>query len=97
MRLQSRECGPGAILLTLVFGMALSVVGMFGRLAAAQAAPQQTQAASEKPVQTDDLQRSANLDTYKLLADTGASRGENIYFFKCWMCHNQYAKDRSLS
>jgi mono/diheme cytochrome c family protein len=92
MRLQSREYGPRAILLTLVLGMALCVAGMFGRLTAAQAAPQQTQAASDKPVQTDDLQRSANLDTYKLLADAGAARGENIYFFKCWMCHNEYAK-----
>ncbi len=24
------------------------------------------------------------------MADSGAARGENIYFYKCWMCHNKY-------
>ena len=40
----------------------------------------------------DDLQRSRRLDTYTIVADSGPVRGENIYFFKCWMCHNQYTK-----
>src|SRR6202163_4363934 len=40
----------------------------------------------------DDLQRSIKLDTYTLDAESGAARGENIYFYKCWMCHNRYAK-----
>jgi streptogramin lyase/mono/diheme cytochrome c family protein len=45
---------------------------------------------------TDNLQRSLQLDTYRVVADSGAGRGENIYFFKCWMCHNQYAKSAPL-
>jgi streptogramin lyase/mono/diheme cytochrome c family protein len=92
MRRQSREYRPSAILLALALGMSLSVVGTLGRLVAAQAAPQQPQVASANVVHTDDLQRSASLDTYKLIAGAGAARGENIYFFKCWMCHNEYAK-----
>jgi streptogramin lyase/mono/diheme cytochrome c family protein len=50
-------------------------------------------AAAGKDVSTnDDFQRSAHADTYTLMANSGPSRGENIYFYKCWMCHNKYAK-----
>src|SRR5882724_973599 len=45
---------------------------------------------------TDDLQRSLRLDNYRVIADSGAGRGENIYFYKCWMCHNQYTKSAPL-
>src|SRR6266851_5787184 len=49
-------------------------------------------AADTETATTDHLQRSLQLDNYRIVADSGAGRGENIYFFKCWMCHNQYAK-----
>ena len=55
-----------------------------------------TAAAADKEIATDDLQRSLQLDNYRIVADSGAVRGENIYFFKCWMCHNQYAKSAPL-
>src|SRR6202521_3443654 len=53
-------------------------------------------AADTEPATADHLQRSLRLDTYRVVADSGAGRGENIYFFKCWMCHNQYAKTAPL-
>ena len=81
-----------AILTILAIGISLSLAGFGAGLARAQSASQQPPAASAKVMHTDDLQRSYRLDHYKLLADSGASRGENIYFFKCWMCHNKYAK-----
>ena len=55
-----------------------------------------TAAGADKEIATDDLQRSLRLDNYRILADSGAGRGENIYFFKCWMCHNQYTKTAPL-
>lgn len=58
---------------------------------ASQAAPPQSGVATTHGL-PDDLQRSARLDSYTLLASSGPARGENIYFYKCWMCHNQYAK-----
>ena len=66
----------------------LAVLGILfaARILAAGDAP------APKVVHTDDYQRSARLDTYRVIADSGAGRGENIYFYKCWMCHNQYAK-----
>ncbi len=92
MKRQSGKYRPAAILMMLAIATALILVGTASYLGAAQAAPQQPIAAAAKVMRTDDLQRSARLDHYKLLADSGAARGENIYFFKCWMCHNKYAK-----
>src|SRR5467141_3737827 len=92
MKPQSRKYRPAAILMALAIATALILVGTAGYLGTAQAAPRQPQTAAAKVMHTDDLQRSARLDHYKLMADSGAARGENIYFFKCWMCHNKYAK-----
>jgi virginiamycin B lyase len=52
--------------------------------------------AANNDVATDDLQRSLLLDTYRIVADHGAGRGETLYFYKCWMCHNQYTKTAPL-
>jgi mono/diheme cytochrome c family protein len=84
-----------SILLALT---ALMVAGATARLGVAKAAPKppKAAAAADTPTTNDDLQRSRRLDTYTILADSGASRGENIYFYKCWMCHNQYAKTGPL-
>jgi len=46
--------------------------------------------ANERAILADDLQRSAKQFTFQLSARSGASRGEEIYYFKCWICHNQY-------
>jgi virginiamycin B lyase len=40
----------------------------------------------------NDLQRSYQMDRYTELAQRGSARGENIYFYKCFVCHNHYAK-----
>lgn len=45
-------------------------------------------AAARVPV--DELQRSNRIDSYHLVARDGAERGETLYYYKCWMCHNQY-------
>ena len=81
------------ILLSIFAAMTLCIAGVTARLDSAKAAPKPPRAGADKDVSTsDDLQRSARLDTYRLLADSGPARGENIYFYKCWMCHNRYAK-----
>jgi streptogramin lyase/mono/diheme cytochrome c family protein len=38
----------------------------------------------------DNLQLSYKIDHYLEVADSGPARGENIYWHKCWACHNQY-------
>jgi mono/diheme cytochrome c family protein len=81
-----------ALILTSVSLLALFAVAI-AHFDTASAAAAPRKAAAGKDVSTnDDFQRSAHADSYTLLANTGAARGENIYFYKCWMCHNKYAK-----
>ena len=35
-------------------------------------------------------QRSVAIYNYKTTAESGWRRGEEIYYIKCWMCHNGY-------
>jgi streptogramin lyase len=48
--------------------------------------------AQEPKSSLNDLQRSYQMDRYTEISDRGAARGENIYFYKCFVCHNHYAK-----
>jgi len=43
-----------------------------------------------KAVATNDLQRSFEIYNYNVAATSGAQRGEVIYYYKCWVCHNDY-------
>src|ERR1700686_916353 len=92
---QTPNRGPRAVAMLLAL-TALLVAGATARLGMAKTAPKPPKVAAAPDLSTDDLQRSRRLDTYTILADSGASRGENIYFYKCWMCHNQYAKSAPL-
>src|ERR1700731_4032239 len=87
--------GPHAVATFLAL-TALLVAGASARLGMAKPAPKPPKAAAAADISTDDLQRSLRLDTYQILGESGAARGENIYFYKCWMCHNQYTKGAPL-
>jgi len=52
------------------------VAGASARLGMAKTAPKPPKAAAAADISTDDLQRSLRLDTYQILADSGAARGE---------------------
>jgi cytochrome c5 len=41
-------------------------------------------------------QRSWEVFNLQTTAPAGWQRGEEIYYFKCWMCHNKYAKTGPL-
>lgn len=41
---------------------------------------------------SSNLQRTYQMDRYAELADRGPARGETIYFYKCFVCHNHYAR-----
>jgi mono/diheme cytochrome c family protein len=36
------------------------------------------------------LQRSVEIFNFRTTAESGPRRGEEIYYFKCWYCHNSY-------
>lgn len=50
------------------------------------------QTPSDKPVPLDGYQRSADHYVFKATAKSGPQRGEELYYYKCWFCHNQFAK-----
>ena len=71
-------------------GVTLLIAGLITSGAHAQMSGSAKDSGAVKSVQADALQRSVRIDKYQLVADSGAERGETIYFYKCWMCHNQY-------
>ena len=87
------------IVLTGVLGAAAWIMSPASRPARAEAAPAKTaaestasQAALETPAKKDEYQRSTEIYTYTTTAKSGPQRGEELYFIKCWFCHNQFAK-----
>ena len=40
----------------------------------------------------DYYQRSLEIYEFKKAAPSGPDRGEEIYYYKCWYCHNEYTK-----
>ena len=41
----------------------------------------------------DYNQRSLEIYEFRKAAKSGPERGQEIYYFKCWFCHNEYTKD----
>jgi cytochrome c5 len=55
-----------------------------------QAAAPAAQDAAATP--TDYNQRSLEIYEFKRVAASGAERGKEIYYYKCWFCHNDFAE-----
>jgi mono/diheme cytochrome c family protein len=51
-----------------------------------------SQGSPEKPAAKDEYQRSTDIYSYRTTAKSGSQRGEELYYYKCWMCHNQFTK-----
>ena len=81
---------PRLLVILMILGLGLFAGGRLVRPAEAQTPPRQSQGASGEDIRAYDLQRSIQMDSYKLVAKSGAARGETLYFYKCWACHNQY-------
>src|SRR5437870_9839253 len=79
-------------ILRVIVVMLAIAVGLFLASVTPHAAPKAAVEGADTSAVTDDLQRSFRLDNYTVVAESGAGRGEVIYFYKCWMCHNRYAK-----
>ena len=85
-----------AMAIALSLGGAYFGAGPSARPAEAQASGGQTEAGQSQAAAGKDnpayyeLQRSTQIDRYHVVAMSGVGRGENLYFYKCWMCHNDY-------
>ena len=63
-------------------GAALCLGQLTGPLAMAQSSSPRTPETS--------FQRSEEIYHFSTAATSGPQRGEEIYYYKCWMCHNDY-------
>src|SRR5579864_4077701 len=61
-----------------------------GKIVFAQSS-QTPKAANDSPP-IDEYDRTAQVWYYQRIAKTGADRGEEIYYMKCWICHNDYTR-----
>jgi hypothetical protein len=77
-------------LLSCTLTIAVLVAILVGRSARAQSPSTGPADSSNPATPRDDLQRSYRTDHYDEVAASGPARGENIYWHKCWVCHNKY-------
>src|SRR5215471_10710221 len=61
--------------------------------AANPAAAQETQQATDKAPARDPYQKSLRVYEFRKAAESGAERGREVYYYKCWFCHNEFTKD----
>src|SRR6266851_9095424 len=72
--------------------IALATAGAVGGAVAQQQARQQpTQAQPAEPAKDYD-QRALEIYEFRKAAQSGPHRGQEIYYYKCWMCHNELAQ-----
>jgi virginiamycin B lyase len=55
--------------------------------------PAAAQQASDKAPPMDELQKADQIYQFKKAAPSGADRGREIFYYKCWFCHNEFTKD----
>ena len=72
---------------TIAAVLAASTLAMTAALA------QDTAGKTGKEPATDYLQRSAEIYQFKKAATSGPERGREIFYYKCWFCHNEFTKD----
>ena len=83
MQRKAAILGTSALVLFLFWAISAALpAGAAGSPAGAADTP--------NPTYRDDLQRSYRTDKYLEVAGSGPARGENIYWHKCWACHNKY-------
>jgi mono/diheme cytochrome c family protein len=90
------------ILAGVAIAAVLAVIFWAGRRPADEAPatppPQAKTAAAREtaPAQfIDDNQRSIAIYEFKKAAQSGPDRGREIFYYKCWFCHNEFAGPES--
>jgi mono/diheme cytochrome c family protein len=66
--------------------MLLAASAISRRASAQEAAPQPAPA-------KDSYQRSLAIYEFRKAAPSGPDRGQEIFYYKCWFCHNEFTKD----
>ncbi len=54
--------------------------------------PKEVLAPPPQPPFGDPYQRSVLIYNFRKAADHGTDRGREIFYYKCWFCHNEFAQ-----
>jgi mono/diheme cytochrome c family protein len=79
----TRRFRAGALMMIAALGLASSAI--------AQQTPPQGPAS--KPVAKDYYQRALETYEFRKAAPSGPERGREIFYYKCWFCHNEFTKN----
>jgi mono/diheme cytochrome c family protein len=74
-------------------GALMIVACVISQSSIAQQGPPQGATAEPKPVAKDYYQRSLETYEFRKAAQSGPERGREIFYYKCWFCHNEYTKN----
>jgi cytochrome c5 len=75
----------------LIAAAMAAILSMTVLLAPPAAAQEPKQEPKQPP--KDYLQRSLEIYEFRKAAPSGAERGQEIYYYKCWFCHNEFTQD----
>ena len=71
---------------------AIVLAGLASAASAQQQARQRPARAEPAEPAKDYNQRALEIYEFRKAAQSGPDRGQEIYFYKCWMCHNELAQ-----
>ena len=74
----------------LILGALLAAASSINRQASAQSMPTPPEGA--RAPEKDYYQRSLEIYEFRKAARGGPERGQEIYYFKCWFCHNEFTQ-----
>src|SRR5438067_7259005 len=80
--------GPSRILT----GAAIALSMLIGAASAQQQSREAPARTEPVPPPKDYNQRALEIYEFRKAARTGPARGQEIYYYKCWMCHNEFAQ-----
>ena len=76
----------------LLAGAFLAAASLIAPAAIAQQATPAEAPPEPKPIAKDYYQRSLETYEFRKAAKSGAERGREIFYYKCWFCHNEFTK-----
>jgi mono/diheme cytochrome c family protein len=93
------------ILAVVAIALVVAVGAYLGRRGPGEPPPTEAAAAAPQPARLladeipgfvrDPNQRSLKIYEFKKASDSGAERGREIFYYKCWFCHNEFAGPQS--
>lgn len=84
-------------MLLLRASAAFSCATLILALVGGPSSPASAQETGDKPAANgppmDDLQKADKIYGFRKAASSGPERGREIFYYKCWFCHNEFTKD----